>query len=668
MELDLPVIELEKSQDFVKQSFDIGDTAVILNILRSKMYSTPIKTICQEYMSNARDAHREVSNPNPIQIELPDSFNQQWTCRDFGPGISPERMANVFVRYGCSTKRTDNSQTGGFGLGAKSGFALSDTFTVETITPEDNKLVKRIYVAVIDPSQKGEMNLLSEEETQEPQGTKIIIPAESDYREFKQYTMEVAQYWDIKPEIVRGEIAWPSNTTLYTGEGWSFNWDYDAYNSPVVCIDGIQYPLKSGVIDDQTTLYRQCWVLFFKTGEIGVTSNREALDYSPKTIDLLKTRYESARQAVMSNLFIDIAKAPDLWQGKLLYHKFKTHCSKADKAMWNGIVVDDEAIKIPGTVIRYKNGLRRGINEDFRDYIIASDDTAVYFNDEGKAPNKNRIKTLLEQHRSVQVVTGFTGTTPVEIEASKTEAYKRVLSHIPMPMMTTVEKQAVYRNSYKQIVVRKFNEMGSDYAPSFRDTDITLKDLSAVANPIFTVIDPSNRKLCQVFNRCLDNSAMKQIVKFLDLKDLYVITPANKEKAEKYGWINVETLLIKEYEKLVASGFSFNDETEYSIDSKWGYYSSRVATKLKEVLAQASVDCIGYRYYMASESTKSARQKIGNIPVPERFKGKVTDTLQKLYEEFTEAYPLLAENSKFEKEEALWYVTTKDNARCYNIV
>ena len=122
-------IKIKVSEQFEELSYGIKkeDMGLILEILRSRMYKNPIASICREISSNARDANREVKNSNPINITFEDSvLFESEICvvfQDEGTGISPDRMADVFVNYGSSTKRNTNQLTGGFGLGrcARSG-------------------------------------------------------------------------------------------------------------------------------------------------------------------------------------------------------------------------------------------------------------------------------------------------------------------------------------------------------------------------------------------------------------------------------------------------------------------------------------------------------------------------------------------------------------------
>ena len=139
-----------------EKSFGIGNEGLALSILRDKLYSNPIRSICREISCNARDAHREVGTPDkPIEIYLPNALDPHLKIKDYGPGITPERMDNVFIMLCNSTKNSDNVQTGGFGLGAKTPFAYTTQFSVITTTEQCGRRTKRTYMLYIDESKIG---------------------------------------------------------------------------------------------------------------------------------------------------------------------------------------------------------------------------------------------------------------------------------------------------------------------------------------------------------------------------------------------------------------------------------------------------------------------------------------------------------------------------------
>lgn len=94
---------IRTSEKFKELEFGIrsSDMGLVLEILRSKLYRNPIAAICREVASNARDANREAENTAPIEISIDDGLfsagDLTISFKDVGPGISPERMADVFV-------------------------------------------------------------------------------------------------------------------------------------------------------------------------------------------------------------------------------------------------------------------------------------------------------------------------------------------------------------------------------------------------------------------------------------------------------------------------------------------------------------------------------------------------------------------------------------------
>src|ERR1700722_2790693 len=199
--------------------FGIEDQGMLFEILRNKMYSNPILAICREYSCNALDAHREVGKFDlPIEIHLPSGLEPEYRIKDFGTGISPNRMENVFIKYAASTKRNDNIQIGSFGLGGKSFFSYSDAATITTIFNH----IKYHYTCFIDPTRVGKLALLSKNHTDEPNGTEIIIPVKhQDFNAFRQWTEHACRHWKVKPIITGADpIQWKFDKKIIEGTNW----------------------------------------------------------------------------------------------------------------------------------------------------------------------------------------------------------------------------------------------------------------------------------------------------------------------------------------------------------------------------------------------------------------------------------------------------------------
>jgi hypothetical protein len=336
-------IEIQKDGLKAESSFGIKDENIgfILDMLRSKMYADPISAICREISCNARDAHREVGTPDkPIRINLPSQLDPHYRVIDEGPGITPDRMENVFKNFGASTKRDSNVQTGGFGLGAKTPFAYTDQFQVITVTDisgprEVNSLprMKRVYTAYIDETKRGIIALMEEIETDQPRGTQICIPIKPEnFREFATKTENVCRWWNIQPLIEGTREPFrtidPKSLAMF-GKDWKI---YDTQGGnryvgcdarPVILIDGIAYPLSEDIYNthqgyNQDAETKQLSILFggnkvlvlnFPIGQLTLSPNRETIHWSDETKKIVKGKLTSIAKEIRRRLQVDIEAA-----------------------------------------------------------------------------------------------------------------------------------------------------------------------------------------------------------------------------------------------------------------------------------------------------------------------------------------------------------------------
>lgn len=130
---ELTQTDILVGQRSTTRSFGVSDDPMLMSMLSTGFYQNPLRTMIQEVMFNAWDAHRMGNcQHRPIDIYINDTTGL--IIRDYGPGIEPgendDNMHDIYCMYGGSTKRGQKNQTGGFGLGSKSPFAYTESFTV----------------------------------------------------------------------------------------------------------------------------------------------------------------------------------------------------------------------------------------------------------------------------------------------------------------------------------------------------------------------------------------------------------------------------------------------------------------------------------------------------------------------------------------------------------
>jgi anti-sigma regulatory factor (Ser/Thr protein kinase) len=319
--IDTDKNKVTSSETYEEHEFGIReeDQGFILNVLRSKMYSNPIKVICQEIACNARDANREVGkSKTPIRLGITIAAHTQgynFSVEDDGPGISPERISNIFVNYGASTKRGTNKQTGGFGLGCKTPFSYTDTFSI--ITKHEG--IKYTYQAAVGENNSGSLLLLYKEPTTENNGTSIIIPIKKkDVGEFGEACRRATLFWKIKPEFINIQTSTPykhlysDDTVIITAQEFLLSSGYYAL------IDDIMYEIDFKILPNWKELRNSCILFIFKNGVLSVSATRESLFYDQKTLGILKKCHETLTAKNCSFINDKIKVAPTVESAQLM--------------------------------------------------------------------------------------------------------------------------------------------------------------------------------------------------------------------------------------------------------------------------------------------------------------------------------------------------------------
>ncbi len=473
--------QVEASTQLEEQFFSIQDQGMIFDILRNKMYSNPILAICREISCNARDAHREVKKElEPIHIYIPTSGEPFFKVKDFGPGISPDRMSNIFIKYTASTKRNDNIQTGGFGLGAKTPFSYSDTFTIVT----NYNGVRYNYACFIDETKIGKLSLLAETPTKEGNGTEIIVPVkEKDFHLFEEYTEFCTRHWDIKPIIKGTNISWRSPSSIMSGNGWCIS-SSDHWNRGVkLIVDGVEYPLDLNTLRSYGDLRiidsaKGNLLLYFGVGELSLSASREQIYLDPATKLAISNRLNDIYNEIRSTTQNIINECANLWEANIYYRNSLQQAFHnlgfLGKLSWHGTDLLAGHPDLGCNVINFVKGKyhrRFGtdpnkISKATNRSLSFSKDSLLFLNDLGiKELTTKHVKKAFENYPSISSVQVICPNDKISVESLNAQWHLDLMSPHLLSSVAKVSKRTNKNNS-SRLIVFKFDDAVCNFKQS----------------------------------------------------------------------------------------------------------------------------------------------------------------------------------------------------------
>lgn len=291
-------------------------------------YKNPVGAIVREYVSNAFDAHVEASfikistlseirTEYPIYLNVSDKeinelkkqlqiFNDDavyvrigkdqtgnfWSTEDFGVGLSPQRVEDVFCSYLKSTKESTNNVIGCFGIGSKSGLSYADVIHIRS----RYNGVKHTYML-----RKGEvaprLDILSSEPTTERNGTQIKIYIKKDnYGNYEnnKFILECKRQLAYFDNVYFDDCQIQNNYTILQGENWIKSSNGNPFDGLHLCLGKVAYPIdwdNLGIPKIVTNV-----ALKFEIGELDIIQTREDVRYIHRTKKAIIDKIEAFKK------------------------------------------------------------------------------------------------------------------------------------------------------------------------------------------------------------------------------------------------------------------------------------------------------------------------------------------------------------------------------------
>lgn len=296
-----------------KQQFSIAVNAKAFRTLLDGLYTNKIRAVVRELWTNAFDSHLEAQMGSiPFDCHLPTMLNPVFSVRDYGVSLTHDQVMNLYTRLFDSTKDQSNEAVGAFGLGSKSPFAYTDSFTV--IARLNGR--KRTYICNMDTSGTPEISLISDIESNEAQGLEVALAVDpKDFDAFKQEANFLAVGFDPTPSIDGAEltIAEPK-LVAPDGSAAIFLKSHLPFSQRVAVRQGcVIYPVDDyhvGNEINQLLGWEATVIVDVPIGAVEITPSREALSLTDATKKALKDYTVKAIEAIRRGIDAEISKQP----------------------------------------------------------------------------------------------------------------------------------------------------------------------------------------------------------------------------------------------------------------------------------------------------------------------------------------------------------------------
>jgi hypothetical protein len=328
------------------REFTIKADGKAFRVLIDGLYENKIQSIVREIWSNALDGHVQGGNPErPFEVVFPSLFSPVFSVRDYGSSLSHEDIMGLYCTVFSSTKEDTNDAVGKFGLGSKSPFAYTDTFSVTAVLDGE----KRYYSALIAESGVPQIHFMGSEPTDEERGIEVSFPIENnDVRAFRNAAHRVSHGFDVKPVVKANDdddatefTGWPELEVLTEGTGWKLlSGAIEDYTTRAYARMGcVLYPINVEAIpdlsnDEKRLLSQSTMIIDFEIGELEMSASRESLSYGSKdpTAASIKARVKTIVAEMVASFTTQYDAADTYWDACILYREH-THASNIPQAV-----------------------------------------------------------------------------------------------------------------------------------------------------------------------------------------------------------------------------------------------------------------------------------------------------------------------------------------------
>lgn len=519
MKLETAALDCELSPELKAATFSIEANAIAFKLLSDKLYSNKIDSLVRELCCNAYDSHVEAGKANiPFQVKLPNTLEPNFVVKDFGVGLSPDRVKDVYTTLFKSTKSSDPKSIGAYGLGSKTPLLYTDNFTVNSVFNG----TKYIYNVFLNAAGIPSYTLVHSSPSSEVNGVEIVIAVNRyDFKKFEQVVQRTLAWFKPLP-VVTGvaDFSFAQSEFLFENELYAVLKNPD-YNQDAVYLNHFVPYTCTG------HLGRMPIIIKGKIGDVDLTTSRESIELSPRTISFLQKLDRQIRNRLRTDIknYIDGLRL-DKWDQL----KWNQEISKNSYNLYNFL---NSHYSLPTFINLGKRVESYSLN---RNQKLKSDDTAdlypddtIYYDDKNfnKYVKRAKVRTVLSSSNQRLVV------------LPQNFVYAGLPFEKEVSLLSTINHNKV-RTAYvrKNVYCYTLGKYGSKTVFTY---DATKQYIYAALNKTCPTNVTLNNKLYSL-------KGLHELVAALEKNgymkyDFVIITEASEENARKLGWTHLDQIL-----------------------------------------------------------------------------------------------------------------------------
>lgn len=335
MKIEVTRQDVAASGMIAQREFTVKVGAHLMKIL-SGIYTNPVDAMVREYLTNMYDAYLALRAKNPTAeiippiLSAPSLLDGTLVFKDFGIGMSPETVWEVYCQYGNSTKNDSDVMVGGFGLGSKTAFCYGNgaNWMIESRVAG----MRHDYIAYINEENVPSLTHVSSAPTEEHSGVTIRIPIRrGDIEEARDAVVKYAQHFPMPLTVENIEIT--PTVPVLSGEGWYVLHPRHSTVEFKIVMGNVPYSVPHRELEDnilpsgqdyyvRSFLLDNAFVVTVPIGSMDIVPSRDALMFTDKTRAALAARIPILLDNVRDAVNLRLGAAKTEWEALALAQSF----------------------------------------------------------------------------------------------------------------------------------------------------------------------------------------------------------------------------------------------------------------------------------------------------------------------------------------------------------